>query len=147
MAQRAGEQLATGDYNEAAESARRCLETDPDNASCRQVRRRALVEVGDWSTAMPLLEDCLAQAPDEPDCLGGMILARLARNELGMASALAGQLARVDPDSALSHFARANLLDAQGKLEEAQPHFAAACKLGKTAACRRASTRPNLPAR
>jgi len=136
LTDRAGAEIAKGDYPAAEELADRCLVVAPENDACRRIRLRSLIGNGHHQAARPLLVECLDRDPDDVHCLSGMVAAHLSSRELEPASALAAHLAAIDPDSLWSRFAQANVLAAQGKRNEAAPHYEAACTLGQQAACR-----------
>lgn len=136
LASRAGAELENGDYPAAEDLADRCLALAPDNEACQEVRLRSLIGAGNHVAARPLLGPCLERNPDDVHCLSGMIAAHLSRRQVEEASALVAHLAAIDPTSGRTHFAQANLLEAQGKHDEAVPHYAVACTQGQQAACR-----------
>ncbi len=136
LTDRAGAELAGGDYPAAEDLADRCLAVAPDNEACRRIRLRSLIGNGHHQAARPLLVECLDRDPDDVHCLSGMVAAHLSSRELEQASALVSHLAAIDPDGLWSHFAQANVLVAQGKHDEATSHYEAACTLGQQAACR-----------
>jgi len=128
---------ADGDLEGARRAYEKAIEVDPENVLARVFTARILVEQGDHAGARPLLEQARARAPDNVGvrvgCAAWALATRrfrAAAEEVAAAEALDARLPQV-------HLLKAELAQAEGRLEDARVGLERAEALADAPAVRR----------
>ena len=124
-------------YDEALALAERCLEAEPTNAKCADLRLMAMGRSG--RRDVEASERAYLERPDDFGRVAGLAQARITAGQLTEARALIDKMRALNPENALVPTLAGLAYLRAGDDRSALAEFEAACRLGQEFACNAAA--------